>query len=137
MMFVVEAKFGHVGRNQYIIKEIPVSASSKTEAASIVRNMPRVKHHHPDAIRQVRTVDAPRYWECVAVHNADPYFKCRSIQEQRALCPDMELHPECQSSSYDSKKKEISRKNVFNGKERIRNPKRYINYHCDSEGFAA
>lgn len=137
MMYEVEAKFGHVGKNQYVIKSIPVVASSGVEAAALVRDMPRVKHHHPDAIRQVREIDAPKYWELVEVHEADLYFRCRSIQEQRILCPDMDLFAECRNLSYSSRKKDISRRDVYVGKKRIRNPKRYINNYYDCEEYAA
>jgi hypothetical protein len=137
MMYEVEAKFGHVGKNQYVIKIIPVIAASGSDAAAYVRKMPRVKHHHPDAIRQVRVVDAPRYWELVELHEADPYFQCRSIQEQRVMCPDLELLPECRDEHSETKMREVSKRDFFVGKQRIRNPRKYLNNYYYREECAA
>ncbi len=137
MMYEVEAKFGHVGKNRFVIKSVPVNAVSGAEAAAAVRNMPRVKHHHPDAIRQVRVVDAPRYWELVEIHEADPYFRCQSIQEQRVLCPDLELFEECRATLHESRKRDACGRDIYIGKQRLRNPKKYINNYYDSEEYAA
>ena len=43
--YLVKAQFGHVGRNNYIIKTIPVYAEDGKEAAYKVRWMGRVKHN--------------------------------------------------------------------------------------------
>ena len=137
MFYEVEAKCGHVGKSRYILKSFPVEAHSAAEAASKVRFSPRVKHHHPDAIRQVQVIDAPRYWELVAVHKADPYFACHSIQEQRRLCPNLDLLPEAQASLDTVSKRDACRRNVYVGKKKIRNPKKYINYYCDCEDNVA
>ena len=137
MMYEVIAKCGHVGRNQYVLKTIPVIAASGVEAAAKIRKLPRVKHDHPDAIREVRIIDAPRYWELTKAYQDDPYFKCRSIQEQRALCGDMELYDEIEDCTPNSETYNQSKKSVFRGKLRIRNPKRYINNYYVSEDYAA
>lgn len=137
MMYEVIAKCGHVGRNQYVLKTIPVIATSGVEAAAMIRELPRVKHDHPDAIREVRIIDAPRYWELTKVYQDDPYFKCRSIQEQRALCGDMELYDEIKDCAPNRETDNQSKKSVFRGKQRIRNPKRYINNYYVSEDYAA
>ena len=137
MMYEVEAKFGHVGKSRYIIKTVPVIASSGIEAAAAVRNMPRVKHHHPDAIRQVRLVDAPRYWELVQIHEEDPYFHCRSIQEQRALCTELEFYQEYRTERPDAKKRDTGKRDFYIGKQLIRHPRRYMNKYYDSEDYAA
>lgn len=137
MLYEVDVKCGHVGKNYYIIKTVPVKAETGTEAADKARHMPRVKHDHPDAIRQVRVVDAPRFFELVAVHNSDPYFQCRSIQEQRELCPDLEIFQEEHSARPSSTKKELGKKTFYNGKEPIRNPKRYQRFYRTSEDDVA
>ena len=49
-MYEVCAKCGHVGRYNYVDKIFAVKASSGKEAAAKVRNFPRVKHDHKDAI---------------------------------------------------------------------------------------
>lgn len=137
MMYEVEAKFGHVGKNRYVIKTVPVIAPSGVEAAAAVRNMPRVKHHHPDAIRQVRVVDAPRYWELVQIHKADPYFHCRSIQEQRTLCTELEYFQEQRPERRDRQKRDTGDRDFYVGKQLIRHPRRYMNKYYDCEDYAA
>ena len=49
MFYRVKAKCGHVGRNNYIVKNFYVVASSGKEAAHKVRYFPRVKHDRKDA----------------------------------------------------------------------------------------
>lgn len=137
MMFEVEVKCGHVGKNHYILKTVPVIAENKKAAAAKARLMPRVKHDHPDAVRQVRVIDAPRYAELVKVHRTDPYFQCHSIQEQRALCNDLELFQEVWIEPNSRGEKISQEKVLFVGKERIRNPKRYHKYYIASEDIAA
>ena len=137
MMFEVEVKCGHVGKNHYILKTVPVIAESKKAAAAKAKLMPRVKHDHPDAVRQVRVIDAPRYAELVKVHREDPYFQCRSIQEQRKLCNDLEIFPEVPHKQKSNRKMEPQEKVHFVGKERVQNLKRYQKYYIVSEDIAA
>lgn len=137
MLYEVIVKCGHVGKRNYILKTVPVCAEDKAQAAAKARMMPRVKHDHPDAIRQVRVVDAPRFAELVAVHRADPYFQCHCIQEQRALCHDLELLPEKRSDRSFAGKNEPSKKALYAGKVSIRNPKRYQRFYGKSEDDAA
>jgi len=51
--YIVTAKCGHVGKSKYILIDFPVIAEDGREAAKIARQIPRVKHHHKDAIRNV------------------------------------------------------------------------------------
>ena len=55
--FNVTAKCGHVGRGYYIPITFAVKAESAAEAASVARDLPRVKHHHKDAILSVKEVN--------------------------------------------------------------------------------
>ena len=83
--YVVKAKCGHVGISYYIPIEFSIKASSKTEAAKKARELPRVKHHHKDAILSVKEVS---YEEFVSVYNTnhnDPYLLCKNIQEQNKV----------------------------------------------------
>ena len=137
MMYEIEVKCGHVGRSNYILKTVPVQAENGKAAAAKARMMPRVKHDHPDAVRQVRVVDAPRYAELVRVHKADPYFQCHSIQEQRNLCPGMELFREDRKNKPEKSQYSNLKKPVYVGKELIRNPKKYLKYYEVSEEIAA
>lgn len=87
--YIVIAKCGHVGRSFYVEKEFPIRASSLSEAANLVRYMPRVKHHRKDAILSVREVDEEEYREALGKQNADPFFRCKNKQDQNLLCPEL------------------------------------------------
>ena len=84
--YLVKAQFGHVGRNNYIIKTIPVYAEDGKEAAYKVRWMGRVKHNRKDAIIEVRKCTLEEYLEQKEINANDPYFSVHSKQEQEALC---------------------------------------------------
>ncbi len=87
--FKVIAKCGHVGRNGYVLKAFYIEASSKKEAARIIRYTPRVKHNHKDAIREVIALSLDDYCQGKKVMSEDPYFSVHSRQEQALLCPDI------------------------------------------------
>ena len=83
--FEVTAKCGHVGRNKYIPIKFAVEAESRTDAAAMVREFPRVKHNHKDAILSVTKIDYVRYLEIIAINDNNPYLKCKSKYEQRLI----------------------------------------------------
>lgn len=87
--YLVKAQFGHVGRNNYIIKTIPVYAEDGKEAAYKVRWMGRVKHNRKDAILEVKKCTFEEYLEQKEINSHDPYFSVHSKQEQEALCEDI------------------------------------------------
>lgn len=125
-MYEVCVKCGHVGRNHYIDKIFAVTASSGKEAAAKARKMPRVKHHHDDAIRYVVEISEERYDELRINNREDPFFSCRNIQDQRRLC-DIERSEEWTDADLDREWKDNKLK--YYHKEKIRNPKKYfINY---------
>ena len=84
--YIVTAKCGHVGRGYYIPIDFPVRAESKTEAAKITRNSPRVKHHHKDAILDCREVSFEEYKAVIEKNKKDTYLLCHSSTEQRLFC---------------------------------------------------
>ena len=84
--YEVEAKCGHVGRNNYIIKMFYVCAEDGKEAALKVRNSPRVKHHHKDAIRSVTEIDYDEYLNGLNKTSNDSYFLVHNSTQQRAIC---------------------------------------------------
>lgn len=134
-MFEVCAKCGHVGRNYYVDKIFVVRAENGREAARIVRNFPRVKHHHKDAIRYVIRIDEARYWEVRRMNDNDPYFFCHSIQEQRQMCDITSLSEKTTITCEEEEV--ISRKRYYDGKKIIRNPKKYYNRERYKERYAA
>ena len=83
--FMVIAKCGHVGRKNYIPVKFVVVAESGKEAAKKVRQFPRVKHDHKDAILDVRCITLEEFLEIKEINNNDPYLKCHSRQEQNLI----------------------------------------------------
>lgn len=81
--YKVLAKCGHVGRNNYTLKEFGVIANSAKESAAFVRNAPRVKHHHKDAIRSVEEISYEEYIALKKSNSTDPFFLSHSRQEER------------------------------------------------------
>ena len=133
MKFEVIAKCGHVGKNHYILRTFAVEAASASEAAAITRRMPRVKHDHKDAIRSVAVIGDARFLEIMEMQRSDPYFRCHSIQEQRAFCLELELLPEQHRANCSSKREQMSRKDFYIGKKKIRNPKKVFDGRPDYE----
>ena len=88
--YEVKAKFGHVGRDSYVIKSVFLEADSKKEAAKKARWFPRVKHHLKSAIVEVSQIDWDRYKEGKWEARMDAYFHVHSPREQSAL---VELDP--------------------------------------------
>ena len=83
MYYKVRAKCGHVGKNHYIEKNFFVTASSGKEAAFKVRYLPRVKHHHKDAILNVKQISQNEFCEGIVINKDDYYFKVTNSTEQR------------------------------------------------------
>lgn len=84
--YLVKAKCGHVRKSNYIIKGFYVKAESNKEAASIVRQKPRVKHNHKDAIRSVTQIDYQEYLLGICANRKDPYFLVHNSTDQRRHC---------------------------------------------------
>lgn len=85
--YLVCAKFGHVGREYYIHKEVPVIANNKKEAAKLVKNMPRVKKNIKNTILNVVEISDEEYMKALKKYKKDKYFKCHTIQQQNRFCP--------------------------------------------------
>ena len=83
--FMVIAKCGHVGKKNYIPIKFAVVAESGKEAAKKVRQFPRVKHNHKDAILDVRCITLEEFLEIKEINDNDPYLKCHSRQEQNLI----------------------------------------------------
>ena len=80
--YKVVAKCGHVGRNNYTLKEFAIISNSAKESAEIIRNTPRVKHHHKDARRSVEEISFEEYKEIKRKNSSDPFFNSHSRQEE-------------------------------------------------------
>ena len=133
-LFEVQAKCGHVGKNCFTLKIFPVKAESGKDAATIVRNIPRVKHHHKDAIRYVQEISLARFLELCRINSEDPYFSCKNIQEHRQYVKECDVFME---RSKNKKEREKSKKPIYFGKELLRNPKKYFrNYIFNDMRYA-
>ena len=134
-MYEVCAKCGHVGRDFYTEKIFAVKAKNAKEAAQFARFIPRVKHHHLDAIRYVHEIDEGRYYEIIETNDNDPYFSCHNIQEQRRI--DIAVIPEeKREKSVKTNEENSTNKPMYNGKQIIRNPHKYIRYYATEEAYA-
>lgn len=79
----VTAKCGHVGRENYIPISFAVKANSAKEASKRVRNFPRVKHDHKDAILSCKEINEEEFNNLVKINNNDSYLTCKSKREQK------------------------------------------------------
>lgn len=100
MFFEVEAKCGHVGMNKYVLKNFYIKTDSAKKAAYIIRNVPRVKHDHKDAIRNVREITYEEYVEGSKRMESDDYFRIHNSSEQKGLLSENVFYEE-----YEERKK--------------------------------
>ncbi len=98
--YEVIAKCGHVGKKYYVPIKFAVVAKSGKDAAKIARQIPRVKHHHKDAILKVTKIDYETFLELKEINSKDPYLKCSSKQEQRKI---VNLNERLEIDSYNEK----------------------------------
>lgn len=82
--FEVQAKCGHVGRGHFFKGTFYINAHSASEAAAVVRNMPRVKHDRKDAIISVNEISKRQFEKGREERSENPYYSCVNVQEQRA-----------------------------------------------------
>ena len=118
--YAVTVKLGHVGKNKYIVKVLPIIANNAKEAAKIARVTPRVKHHAKDAILDVNKIEETMYIELEENYNNDPYFSCKNIQEQRNRCKDIEkdiYNMEDEDIDIQKRKEERIEKIKYNNKK--------------------
>ena len=116
--YSVTVKFGHVGRNKFIIKTIPVKAEDGREAANIARWSGRVKHHAKDAIIDVIKINEEQYQALKKEKELDPFFSCSCIQDQREKCNGIEEEIHYIDDGIDFEKRKEKRKEKINFKKR-------------------
>lgn len=112
--FKVVAKCGHVGRIYYYRGEFFVCAENRKEAAKTVRYLPRVKHHHKDAILDVKEISKEEYRINKENKKTEAYFCCKNIQEQKLHWDEIKsnvfFEERFSESDYSDRKKENSRR---------------------------
>lgn len=129
--YEVHIKCGHVGKGKYVEKTVVVKAESAKEAALIARWLPRVKHHHKDAIFSVKRISIQRAKEINEINRQDPYFKCECVQDQRMYQEDIKIEKQEDIKLF---RREENKKVYYYGKEKLKNPKKYMTrYYFEGE----
>jgi hypothetical protein len=134
--FAVSVKCGHVGNRYYIPITFPVIAPSASDAAAIVSQFPRVKHHHKDRILAIESIDRNCFDDLLKNNNRDPYLKATSIQQQRCWLPDIEQRLVEEkipmADAFEVKKlPSVPRKPIFRGKIKIKKAKAFQRLYSD------
>lgn len=83
--YKVTCKCGHVGRGHFIRIDFPVKAMDGREASAIARELPRVKHHHKDAIIACLEITFEEFEALSEKNKYDPYLRCKNVQEQSQI----------------------------------------------------
>ena len=123
MYYQVNAKCGHVGKENYILIAFPIKANSAKEAAKITRSIPRVKHDWKDAIVSVNEINYEEYKLLQLSNSNDEYLKCKNVQEQKII-ENLEeriiyqIHDEVEEKLY-----------IWKSKKAIKNMKKYFKFY--------
>lgn len=88
--FMVIAKCGHVGKNNYYKGNLFIKAESRKEAARIAREVPRVKHDRKDAILDVLEIDLETFENGRSKNHEIHYFTSVNRQEQNRYLHEIE-----------------------------------------------
>lgn len=83
--YKVVAKCGHVGRCSYVPIVFTVVAENGKEASRKVREFPRVKHNHKDAILSCEKISLEEFLQIKEINNNDPYLHCKSKHDQNMI----------------------------------------------------
>ncbi len=130
--FKVCAKCGHVGRNRYYEGVFYKTANSAKEAAKIVRNCARVKHHHKDAILSVEEIDVNRYIMGLISLLDESYRICKNKKEQMLFWNEISEHVKDEKPLNNFQKKtEQPIKNIYYGKQKIKKPKKFFRLYTE------
>ncbi len=124
----VYVKCGHVGINNCIKIWLPIEAENKKDAAEIARYAPRVKHHHKDAIIDVKVISKKEFDDLITINKADPYLNCHSKQEQNKI---IDLYERIEEDYYNTSKKEnpIQHEYTIYKNRMVRNVRKYSKYN--------
>ena len=81
--FMVTAKCGHVGKNNYYKGTLFFKAENGKEAARLARECPRVKHDRKEAILSVTEINSIIFEAGRELNHKIHYYTCETVQEQR------------------------------------------------------
>ncbi len=107
--FMVTAKCGHVGKNNYYKGTLFLKAENRKDAAKVARECPRVKHDKKDAILDVREIDSLFFEIGRELNHSIHYYTCESVQEQRQYYFEIEKNVFVEESVYEEPKKHSKR----------------------------
>lgn len=126
--YCVKAKCGHVGRNNYIEKNFYVRTENGKDAALIVRNKPRVKHHQKDAIINVIEISLEEYVLGKKINEKDDYFHIHDSSTQRKIhaVNENEIIKEIEIIKYKKNRNGQNLKNQIIWKEGLNQIKEFI-----------
>ena len=133
--FMVTAKCGHVGKNNYYKGTLYFKAESAKEAAKLARECPRVKHDQKDAILSVTEIDNFFFEVGRELNHSIHYYTCETVQEQRKYLSEIEDNIFVEDWVYEEPKKytkKHSLRNAYNmdpAYESYKN-KKYIDYYA-------
>lgn len=129
--YLVQAKCGHVGNGKYIIKTFPIKATSKSEAASIIRNYKRVKKHLKDLIVDVLEVTLEDYLTQKEANYADIYLHSHTKNEiYQILLSDQIHYLDIDRKEYKSTREFETRKEKLLYKNKKRLYQEEYDYEC-------
>ena len=136
--FEVVCRCGHVGNGKYVLKSFAVYAKNAKSAARKARQIPRVKHHNKHAIESVTEIDEERFREIIDMNYLDPYFQCCNKTEQKAVCDDLEIKIDYSLTGpeIEEDRDSVSRRVIYSGKSKIKNPRKFVRLYDFSEGIA-
>lgn len=115
--YMVIAKCGHVGKNNYFKGVLFFKAENGKEAAFLARKCPRVKHDQKDAILEVSEIDFASYENGRRQQRSSHYYTSENVQEQRGFYSEIEQNVFMEEESFVKRKKyskKHSLKKVFN-----------------------
>jgi len=123
--FMVTAKCGHVGKNNYYKGTLFFKADDARQAAKLARDCPRVKHDQKDAILSVTEIDWIIFEAGRELNHSIHYYTCESVQEQRMYFSEIEDNVFIEERTLEEPKKTSKRHSLRN----------YYNWDPDFESY--
>lgn len=131
--FAVTCKCGHVRKGFYIPITFPIIAKNRKAAAQIARAKPRVKHHHKYAILRNEEIPYTVYKHLQEENKNDTYLNIKSTHQQKHYLDEIKARRVKEPRQKPHTNESLSKKPLYNNKERIRKPKRY-DYEINDKG---
>jgi hypothetical protein len=127
--FAVVCKCGHVGSDRFIPITFAIIAKNRKEASEIASKMPRVKKNHKFRIISNTEIDYQSYLRLKKKNDEDPYLNIKSKSQQRKIANQINQRTMKEDKDSKSNKTVSSGKKHFDGKEEIRNFRKYHKHH--------